>query len=229
MCYLLGVNEPTVLHIAAQVHGRVLVREASDSPATLLVGFHGYGESGDIFLKALDEIPGTSAWHLVAIQALHPFYDRKMQTVVASWMTRQDRDLAIADNIAYVTQTVDEVNEQLDCSSPTVFVGFSQGTAMAYRAACLSTLTCDGLIALAGDVPSDVEIVAARKIPSVLIGRGTNDAWYDEPKLENDIARLTRMGSTVETCIFDGGHEWTDAFRTACGLFLERLSDPIIP
>ena len=37
-----------------------------------------------------------------SIQGLHRFYQRRTNEVIASWMTRQDRELAIADNLAYV-------------------------------------------------------------------------------------------------------------------------------
>ena len=42
------------------------------------------------------------------MQALHPFYT-KTERIVASWMTRQDRELAIADNIRYVQAVIDAV------------------------------------------------------------------------------------------------------------------------
>ena len=169
--------------------------------------------------------------NVVAIEALHPFYDRKTGAVVASWMTSQDRDLAISDNIAYVTRAIDEIRKHLSLTDPTVFLGFSQGTAMAYRAAWFSNQKCDGLIALAGDAPSDeetasVRAVSAQAIPRVLIGRGVNDTWYDEDKLGHDLAQLERMGSIVETCVFEGGHEWTDAFRSAAADFLRELRGP---
>ncbi len=232
------MSESRIIRIETQVHGRALVREATESAsdAPLLVGFHGYGQNGEDFLEAVCKIPGTSEWHVASIQALHPFYDRKTGAVGASWMTSQDRDLAISDNVAYVTRAIDEIRKHLGLgvlTGPTVLLGFSQGTAMAYRTAwCspyFSDLRCDGLIALAGDAPSaiDSESKAASKAEStrplarVLIGRGTNDTWYDEQKLESDVDRLTKMGSTVETCIFEGGHEWTDEFRTAAGVFLE--------
>ena len=48
------------------------------------------------------------AWLAVAIQALHPFYTRS-QRVVASWMTRQNREAAIADNISYIDRVINQV------------------------------------------------------------------------------------------------------------------------
>ena len=212
-----------IIHIAAQVHGRVLVQEASASPAPLLVCFHGYGENAEQFLETVTAIRDVSKWHVAVIQALHPFYDRKTRSVVASWMTKQDRDHAITDNVAYVTKAVETVRRQLGVKSPTAFLGFSQGTAMAYRSAYLTNQQCDGLIALAGDAPVEIETSAINRVPSILIGRGSADTWYDEQKLKNDVTRLTRMGSSVEVCVFEGGHTWTDSFRTVAGAFLEKL------
>ena len=143
-------------------------------------------------------------------------------------MTSQDREPAISDNIPFVTRALDEIAKHLALRRPKVFLGFSQGTAMAYRTAFLSVHQCDGLIALAGDAPSQeantsVQAASALAIPRVLIGRGVNDTWCDESKLEIDVARLTGMGSRVETCVFDGLHEWTDAFRSAAADFLREL------
>ena len=169
-------------------------------------------------MTALERIPNVDGWLLVAVQALHPFYT-KNERIVASWMTRQDRDLAIADNIAYVRSVVTDVSGQFP-TSLIVFAGFSQGVAMAYRAA--AHIPSAGVIALAGDVPPDV----TQKLPDVLIGRGTADTWYTGEKAATDVARLTGLARGVETCEFEGGHEWTDAFTAAAGAFLNQLLEP---
>ena len=82
-----------------------------------------------------------------------------------------------------------------------VFLGFSQGAAMAYRAAAGSHAT--GLIALGGDVPPEV-VEARPKLPPVLIGRGIREEWYTDEKLQKDL-RFLREVTTVSTCVFDGG------------------------
>jgi predicted esterase len=168
-------------------------------------------------MTALQRIPNASEWLLVAVQALHPFYT-KNERVVASWMTRQDRELAIADNVRYVAGVVEAVSHEFGLkASPIVFAGFSQGVAMAYRAA--ATIPAAGVIVLAGDVPPDV----TQPLPDVLIGRGSGDDWYTDEKAAADVARLQRLARNVETCVFEGGHEWTDAFAAAAGAFLERI------
>ena len=212
---------PTVHVIHASTHGRYLVR-APDTPGPwpLLVGFHGYGENAERHLDALQRIRGAAGWLLAAVQALHPFYNRD-QVVVASWMTRQDRELAIADNIKYVEAVVEALRRDHATQAPPLFAGFSQGVAMAYRAAV--HIGAAGIIALAGDVPPDVTDARA-PLPPVLIGRGVRDTWYTKAKHESDLATLRQMGVRVESCVFDGAHEWTEEFSGAAGTFLGRAA-----
>jgi predicted esterase len=217
------VNQSDTFRVATQVHGRALLRRASESPAPLLVGFHGYGENAERLLEAIVEIPGISTWHVASLQALHPFYNTKTGEVVASWMTKLDRELVIEDNIQYVARALEVVDKQLEIEGPTVFLGFSQGTAMAYRAAGSAGHACDGLIALAGDAPTEIADESIHVPPRVLIGCGSDDSWYDEAKMESDLARLRGRGTEVEVCAFEGGHEWTAEFRGAARDFLRSL------
>ncbi|MCZ6508849.1 MAG: phospholipase [Acidobacteria bacterium] len=220
----MSANEIIVGHVEASVTGRYLLRAATETAAApLLVGFHGYGEDAESILQALMEIPGNRAWHVVSIQALNQFYNRRNGQVVACWMTKQDRQLAIEANLAYVDRTLSALAERLEISSPRVYAGFSQGTAMAYRAAAAAGSDCHGVIALAGDVPPELAAAPAWGRPAVLIGRGTEDDWYNEGKWQNDERLLESLGSTVETCLFEGGHEWTGDFQRRAGDFLARL------
>ena len=65
-------------------------------------------------MAMLTRITGTEGWLIVAVQGLHRFYT-KGGDVVASWMTREDRELAIADNVAYVGQVIDAVRAEFAC------------------------------------------------------------------------------------------------------------------
>ena len=209
--------------IEARVHGRYLLRPAVGQPAGVLVGFHGYGESAAPHLEALLGISGIERWTVAAIQGLHPFYTRAGE-VVASWMTKQDREAAIADNVAYVGAAVSEILDAAGEGLPLVYSGFSQGVAMAYRAAAGAGHASAGLIALAGDVPPEVGEGDLADFPRVLIGRGASDSWYSEEKLTADVQLLRGKGVQVEFERFDGGHEWMPVFHQRCGDLLTELS-----
>ena len=207
--------------VEARAHGRYLVRMPTGSSRGVLVGFHGYAEDAAVHLDALRMIPGSGEWLLVAVQALHPFY-AKQQRVVASWMTSQQREHAIADNIDYVGRVLRHLQPD-GARRPLVFAGFSQGGAMAYRAA--ASYPCDGVLVLAADVPPDVAEGTAR-LPRVLIGRGTADQWYTEDKHAQDRVALRGRADDVESCVFDGGHEWGTPFLAAAGQWLAQIRTP---
>ena len=210
-------------HIATQVHGRYLVEAPArlGSGCPLLVGFHGYGETAEKHLDELRKIPGAHQWILCAVQALHPFYNRTGE-VIACWMTRQDRELAIEDNVRYVAGVVAQVQQTLPVSH-LVFLGFSQGAAMAYRAASGSGHRCHGIVVLGGDVPPELDQSDLAGFPPVLLGRGSSEEWYDAAKMEHDVELLQRKGVDLRPVVFTGGHEWTNEFRAAAGGFLREI------
>ena len=144
---------PQVLHVETPTHGRVLYDDTAGSTAGLIVVLHGYGQSAADAFADVRLIPGIERWRVVAPQALHRFYTRDHQKVVASWMTREDREKAIADNIEYVGRVIDRVGAG---GAPIVFTGFSQGASMAYRAALLGRHPAAAVIALGGDIPPEV-------------------------------------------------------------------------
>jgi len=214
--------------IATTIHGRYLLAvpaAATSGRVPLLVGFHGYGEPAALMLERLRALPGTTGAAHCAVQGLHRFYRGRDEEVVASWMTRQDREQAIADNLAYVAAVVAEVRREFPAAAAPVFAGFSQGVAMAFRAAAAAgPAGCRGVLAAGGDVPPELRARDPLALPPVLLARGTADDWYDAVKMEGDLAFLRGRGVAVEALVFGGGHEWSEAFAAAAGRFLAALA-----
>lgn len=214
----------TVHRIATTTHGRYLVETpAATGPYPLLVGFHGYRENATIHLDILRAIVAQRPWIVVSVQALSRFYANGETEIVGAWMTRQDREHAITDNLAYVAAVVAAVRAAHATHDAVVYAGFSQGSAMAYRAAAFAAPRATGVIALAGDVPPDVRPVAAT-LPPVLIGRGTGDQWYTETVARADLEHLTGAGVAVSEHVFDGGHVWHPSFIQRASRFLDGLA-----
>jgi predicted esterase len=211
--------------IPATVHGHFVVESPAveSEPLPLLVGFHGYAETAELHLAALGRIPGIDGWRRCAVQGLHSFYRGKTGEVVASWMTRFGRERAIEDNVRFVSEVVARVKTDFATRDPLVYVGFSQGTAMAYRAAAGAGHRARALLALGGDVPPELSERDLEGFPRVLIGRGTDDPWYSEEKLAADVELLRGRGVSVEVCRFDGGHEWSDPFHQAAADLLREI------
>lgn len=212
---------PDQRSIAATTHGHYLV-EAPDGrgPHPLLVGFHGYGETAEAHLEQLRRIPGSSRCVLVSVQGLHLFYTRG-GGVVASWMTKLGRELAIQDNVAYVAAVMGRLREEFG-NGDLAYVGFSQGAAMAYRAAARSGYPGQALLAIGGDLPPEIASDESVRWPAVLLTRGETDGFFTAEKMDHDADCLRRRGADVRTVVFDGGHEWAEPVFAAAGEILAR-------
>ena len=212
--------DPRTHTVATPTHGRYSVDPPDGAgPWPVLIGFHGYGESAGVMHPVLARLDPGHAWLRVSVQGLHRFYTRSANQVVASWMTREDREYAIADNTAYALAVRDALARDYAIASQLALVGFSQGVAQAYRSAVAYGAPCCGIVALGGDLPPDVAPAAAG-LPPVLIGRGRGDTFYTGEMFEADAAKLRAAGVDVTVCEFDGGHEWGDPFVAAATAFL---------
>ena len=212
-----------VAAVATTTHGRVLTRHSRSESPNVLVGFHGYYENAEIQMERLAAIPGADAWTLVAIQGLHRFYRARTDDVVASWMTRQDRELAIADNIAYVDAAL---HAALSGRPHGVIVcaGFSQGVAMAFRASVRGAARCAGIIAAGGDVPPELLADPSATFPPVLLVRGAQDDYFPQKMFDGNVAALRERNVDVTAAIVNAAHDWTAEVSDAAGQFLRRVT-----
>lgn len=205
-------------NIPTLIHGRVLVQEVA-SPLAVVVGFHGYMENAGIQMARLVTLAGRERWTLISVQGLHRFYRGRTEDVVAGWMTRQDREEMIADNIAYVDAAIEAA---APAGVPLFTAGFSQGVAMAFRAGVRGRRRAGAIIAVGGDVPPELLIDTSIRFPAVLLARGERDEWYTSAKMEADEVSL-RGGAvppSVNALTYPAGHEWTADVSAAAGRFL---------
>ena len=210
--------------IATTVHGRYLtIPPATPGPAPILVGFHGYAENAEAQLERLTAIPESTRWLTISVQALHRFYQRRTNLVVASWMTSQDREAAIDDNNAYVVACIDAALAEWPVIPSVVFAGFSQGAGMAFRAAANSNHRVSGVIAVGGDIPPEIAPAALAKLPAVLIARGITDELYTEEQFARDEQRLRSASVDVRALRLNAGHEWPRDLIAPASQFLKEV------
>jgi predicted esterase len=188
-----------------------------------LAGFHGYGEDAETQLERLCAIPNSANWLKVSVQALHCFYDRRANRVVSSWMTRQQRELAIADNIAYVARCLDAVSGEWPMLPIAVFTGFSQGVAMAFRAAAGEKRRVTGVIAAGGDIPPELSPGDLKHISAAILARGKSDPVYAADKFAADQGRLRECSVSFRALEFAGGHEWGSDVTSAAADLLRMF------
>ena len=217
--------QPAARLVPATTHGRVLIGGAPvASSRGLVMGFHGYAERAEDQWTRLVSIPAADEWTLLSVQGLHSFYRGRSEEVVASWMTRQDRDTQIADNISYIDAVIADVLPTASRRAGSiVMIGFSQGVAMAFRAAVRGRHGAAGVVAVGGDVPPELFANTDVRFPPLLIARGTRDEWYTAEKLDADVRALEDRGVPHQTLVYDAGHEWTDEAARSIGAFLRSV------
>ena len=210
-----------VKHIQTRVSGRYAVQEPSTTigPFPLIMGFHGYGEDAETQLAMMQNIPGIEQWLCCAIQALHPFYPRPGRHG-ASWMTSQDRELRIQENIQYVDAVLAQLKEHFPLNDVLVYHGFSQGTCMACRAALLGQYPPSGVLLLGGDIPPEFNDL--KRMHRVCCARGRQDRLYPLERWKDDRTRLEQSQVNAVFCTFHGGHGGNPEYYDAAGEFLEQ-------
>jgi predicted esterase len=72
-------------------------------------------------------------------------------------------------------------------------------------------------------MPPDVAEDPSALLPPVLVARGARDEWFTEEKMRRDLERLETRGVPTRALVFDGGHEWGEAFFPAAGAFLDEV------
>ena len=144
----------------------------------LLLALHGYGQLAEKFLQTFAPLKNRNLT-IVAPQAPNQFYLKLVPKIIGStWLTKFERDTAIADFLAYMHTLLAHLQAEIDFNPQAVFLlGFSQGVSMAYRLLCANLFPVAGLIACSADIPADVlpKLSAFTKTP-VLITHGDDDS-----------------------------------------------------
>jgi predicted esterase len=208
------------VNIPTRTHGRVLLREVAQ-PSLVVTGFHGYMENAAIQMDRLAALPGSDRWTLISVQGLHRFYRGRSDEVIASWMTRQDRELMIGDNVDYANAVLDRVRLP---GVPVVSTGFSQGAAMAYRLGVRARQPIAAIVAVCGDVPPELLADSDVLFPPVLIVGGEKDDWYTAEKVKKDVAALRARSVEYEVFVHAGGHDWTPDVALAVSTFVQTFA-----
>ena len=118
---------------------------------------HGYGQLADFFIRSF--LPITNEETLIIAPEGHSrFYlgENKWKRVGASWMTREERVSEMEDQISMLDQVWEIIGEKkLSLDAKVTLLGFSQGSATAWRWLFKGKIEVDNLIMWAGSGPED--------------------------------------------------------------------------
>lgn len=190
----------------------------------LWVVCHGYGQLAAAFLESFVPVAAPTRL-IVAPEALSRFYvdPRSIgglpRRVGAAWMTREDREHEISDQVAYL----DAMFARVDRGAPNGrarlrVLGFSQGVATVARWLAYGSVRADQVILWAGAVPPEIDRAALADrfaTTSVVLVSGTRDALASWADAEAETRRFIDAGIRARLVTFDGGHSLDTATLTA--------------
>lgn len=194
--------------VTTQKSARVYFSTAITSKTKeVIIACHGYAQLGKYFIKKFEALSSESVC-VVIPEGLSKFYWEGMGgKVVASWMTKEDRENEIRDYVSYLTQVYELILDQNPKVSITAF-GFSQGTSTISRWLALAdSLTINRLILWSGSFPMDVvnhEVFSKIKVDYVV---GNKDEYLSNENIEKLMLELTSRNIKPKLTTFDGGHE----------------------
>ncbi len=194
--------------------------EILNSTEHLVIALHGYAQMANYFLKWFENSDFKNAV-IIAPEGLHRFYwDGFSGKVVASWMTKEDREDDIKDYVNYLDTLVENLN--LPKKIKITVLGFSQGAATATRWVEKTKFEIENLVLWAGVFPEDIELkTLSSKLKSPMeILFGTEDEFYNEEALKLYKNRLVNLMIPFELTIFEGKHK---IYTEPLNLLYEKL------
>ena len=153
--------------------------ETSASPGASIIWMHGLGADGHDFV---DIVPQLSLPARPGVRFVFPHAPMRPVTINGGYVMRAWYDIrddggvrredpaGVRASQKAIEAMIQREKERGVPARSIVIAGFSQGGAMAYRAA--STYPADGVIILAADVPPDIVERRGTPLPPVLLGRG---------------------------------------------------------
>jgi predicted esterase len=180
--------------------------ECGSDTQRLWITLHGYGQLASYFIKHFE--PQANAHTcIVAPEGLSRFYlDGKWDRVGATWMTKEDRLHEIEDYLGYL----DSLLLQLAPAPETeiVVLGFSQGTATAWRWVMQGNVRPAHLILWAGGPATDAMHRASERLQNCTldIALGDSDEYIKLPDAEKQLAAMQQFKPGAQLWPFIGNH-----------------------
>jgi predicted esterase len=192
------------------------IGDSGDAIRSVWIVAHGYGQLGGTFVREFAPVDdGTRL--VVAPEALSRFYvedasrsGHAAAAVGGSWMTREDRESEIGDQVAYLDALYDTVFARVPRERVRLTVlGFSQGVATIARWLVRTTRPVDRTVIWAGYIPDDVLAGAWHPKNLTLVG-GTRDRFAVAAKIDAQLDALRAAEIPFSTLTFEGGHRLDD-------------------
>ena len=187
--------------------------ELNETTKQIWFVLHGYGQLAQFFAQKFKTLSDHGIC-VIAPEGLSRFYleelqhaGRKNNRVGATWMTRENREMDIANYIRYL----DAINSaEIKINAPVTILGFSQGAATACRWIMNQQVRFERLILWAGIFPPDMNFdqeTGGLRGKEIVFVRGNKDPFMTPDRLEEMRSLTAKLQVQIKTMEFDGEHD----------------------
>lgn len=193
-------------HIESKKNFRYFTHGDAQKAKYLLYILHGYGQLAFYFLKKFDFL--NEDYFIVAPEGMHRFYlNGSSGRVGASWMTKEDRDIDISDNIRWLNKLDQRITDG-NSFEKKIILGFSQGGATAARWNYDDKMKADHLIIWASVFPPDLnphDLIKPNEQKTNYFVLGTEDEYYTEQNQKDTLDFYSKLNFNCLT--YKGKHD----------------------
>ncbi|WP_111669326.1 alpha/beta hydrolase [Algoriphagus litoralis] len=171
---------------------------------------HGYGQLAEFFLRKFNSFFSQHRLFIAPEGTNYNYLEGFQGRVGANWMTKHERETAIANNHRLLDQLLDSVLEKYPGKPKIKVLGFSQGAATATRWGSRWNGKIDTFVLWAGGFALDLNLEqagAAFAETNLILVLGAKDELITPESIAKQEDLILSLGKDVIRLTFDGGHE----------------------
>ncbi len=201
------VKQSILFEYEAQFH---LSKEPTLQEEEIWLVLHGYGQLAEFFVRKFKTAFSPQRLFIAPEGTNYNYLEGFQGRVGANWMTKHERETAIANNHRFLDRLMVSFLEKYP-QRPTVHVlGFSQGAATATRWASRWNGKIDTLVLWAGGFAVDMDMAVAKEAFSqteVILALGEQDELISSDNIQKQEELISRLGMEIHRLSYPGGHE----------------------
>jgi predicted esterase len=198
--------QPVSITVQKTARYFILSPKSFEEVKSVVFVLHGYAQAASEFLTQFESISGDAV-AIIAPEGLHRFYARGgAGNVVASWMTKEDRENDIRDYISFLDEMRTAVIAKYPNLEKEFVLGFSQGGATASRWVCAGNFNPDRLILWCAFFPPDVKVHLNENV-AITIVTASNDRFFSNEEAASQIQLMRASHPKLLHVHFEGEHE----------------------
>lgn len=171
---------------------------------------HGYGQLAEYFVRKFKTVFTPERLFIAPEGTNYNYLEGFQGRVGANWMTKHERETAIANNHQFLDILIESFLEKY-IDKPTIHIlGFSQGAATATRWASHWQRKIDTLVLWAGGFALDMDLAVAKEAFSeteLILALGDQDKLIAQEHIQKQEALISQLGKNIRRLSYPGGHE----------------------